>query len=306
MGSFLAKERMNKNNKPPPSTTDANKEQFRYIEGRRFNNVQSSKYVLPNDDEECDRLHMQHFLMRYAWQGNFASPVEHILNGDDSKVLDVGCGAGSWSFEIATTYPKAKITGVDISPVQPSIIKPKNVTFIQADILEGLSFADETFDFVFQRFLTGSIPKDKWLSVIKELTRMLKPGGYLELVEFNVLSERLGPTSLKIANALYDLCEQRNLETKMVPKLKSYVEKEGKFEDIKEEIKLIYGGKAEGKLGIAYNDDMMGLYENTRVLMVPFMQISNQEYDQMLKIIKEEWLELNSYTRFIRVYARKI
>ncbi|CAG8632726.1 4623_t:CDS:2 [Funneliformis mosseae] len=276
MGTFLAKERINKSNKssksnkipPSSSSTDIDKEKFRYIEGRRFNNFQTSKYVLPNDDEECDRLHMQHFLMRYAWQGNFASPVEQILTGVDSKVLDVGCGAGSWSFEVATIYPNAKIIGVDISPVQPSGIKPKNFTFFQADITDGLPFADETFDFVFQRFLVGSIPKEKWFSVIKELTRMLKPGGYLEL--------------------------------------KSYFEQQGQFEDIKDEIKNIHGGTAEGKLGLAYNDDVMRLYENVKVLLAPFMQVSHKEYDQMIKTTKEEWLERNSYTRFIRVHARKI
>ncbi|CAG8561052.1 17192_t:CDS:2 [Funneliformis caledonium] len=282
MGTFLAKERINKSNKsnkipPSSSSTDIDKEKFRYIEGRRFNNFQTSKYVLPNDDEECDRLHMQHFLMRYAWQGNFASPVEQILTGVDSKVLDVGCGAGSWSFEMATIYPNAKIIGVDISPVQPSGIKPKNFTFFQADITDGLPFADETFDFVFQRFLVGSIPKEKWFSVIKELTRMLKPGGYLELVEFDVLAESLGPTSYIFSNAY-----------------------------IKDEIKNIHGGIAEGKLGLAYNDDMMRLYENVKVLLAPFMQVSHKEYDQMVKTTKEEWLERNSYTRFIRVHARKI
>lgn len=26
-------------------------------------------YTLPNDDEEMDRLHLQHYLMRYAFQG---------------------------------------------------------------------------------------------------------------------------------------------------------------------------------------------------------------------------------------------
>ncbi|CAG8450867.1 58_t:CDS:2 [Funneliformis mosseae] len=265
------------------SKAGVDREEFRYIDGRRFHNVQTSKYPLPNDDEECDRLHMQHFLMRYVWQGNFTSPVEHILSDENSKVLDVGCGAGSWSFEMASNYPNAKITGVDISPVQPLGIKPSNFTFIQADLLEGLSFADETFDFIFQRFLVGSIPKNKWQSVIEELTRMLKPGGYLELMEFNVFPERLGPTSTIIGNAATR-----------------------KFEDIKEEGKLIYGGREAGKIGQAMNDDMVRFYENMKVPLMPILQVTPEEYDQMLKTLKEEWFELNSYIRSVRVYARKI
>ena len=82
---------------------------------------------------------------------------------------------------MATNYPNAVITGIDISPIQPSQIKPKNFIFIQGNIFDGLPFADDSFDFVFQRLMVGAIPKDKWPFVIKELTRVLKPGGYLEV-----------------------------------------------------------------------------------------------------------------------------
>ena len=85
---------------------------------------------------------------------------------------------------MATNYPCAEFTGIDISPIQPSQIKPKNFTFIQGNIFEGLPFADDSFDFVFQRLLVGAIPKDKWPFVIRELIRVLKPGGYLEVKNF--------------------------------------------------------------------------------------------------------------------------
>ncbi len=66
------------------------KEDFRFINGRRYHNAESSNYILPNDEDECDRLNLQHFCLRYAYQGNFASPVENILNGEGAKVLDIG------------------------------------------------------------------------------------------------------------------------------------------------------------------------------------------------------------------------
>ena len=91
------------------------------------------------------------------------------------------CGVGSWSFDMATEYPNAKITGIDISPIRPSQVKPDNFTFIQANILDGLPFEDNTFDYVFQRLLFAAITRDKWPFVINELTRVLKPGGYLEV-----------------------------------------------------------------------------------------------------------------------------
>jgi len=58
---------------------------------------------------------------------------------------------------MATNYPHSEFTGMDISPIHPSQVEPKNFTFIQANLLDGLSFADDSFVFVFQRLLIGSI-----------------------------------------------------------------------------------------------------------------------------------------------------
>ncbi|CAG8792785.1 10569_t:CDS:2, partial [Acaulospora morrowiae] len=89
---------------------------FRQVNGRKYHNIENSKYPFPSDDEELDRQHLQHFLLRYLWEGNFSAPVEHILNNEYSKVLDVGCGAGTWALEIATNYQIIEIIGMDISP----------------------------------------------------------------------------------------------------------------------------------------------------------------------------------------------
>ncbi|CAJ0752605.1 12712_t:CDS:2 [Entrophospora sp. SA101] len=59
-----------------------------YIDGRRY--LESSKYSLPNDDEEIDRMHMQHYISRFIWQKNFCSPLDDLLRYGGAKVLDVG------------------------------------------------------------------------------------------------------------------------------------------------------------------------------------------------------------------------
>ncbi len=71
-------------------------------------------------------------------------------------------------------------TGLDFAPIQPKET-PQNVHFVQANALDGLPFKDNTFDYVFQRFLVVAYPKDKWSFMISELVRVLKPGGYLEV-----------------------------------------------------------------------------------------------------------------------------
>ena len=84
---------------------------------------------------------------------------------------------------MATDFPNPSFTGVDISPVTPQGIKPKNVHFVQGNILDGLPFPDNSFDYVHQRLLILGIPSDKWQSVVNDIVRVLKPGGYLEVFE---------------------------------------------------------------------------------------------------------------------------
>jgi ubiquinone/menaquinone biosynthesis C-methylase UbiE len=98
-------------------------------------------------------------------------------------VACISCGGGSWLFDMATNFRQPTFIGVDISPVIPQGIKPQNVEFVLANVLDGLPFQDDSFDYVHQRFLIAGIPSDKWQDVVDEIVRVLKPGGYLEVLE---------------------------------------------------------------------------------------------------------------------------
>ena len=61
---------------------------FRYVSGRRFHNT-TSKYSLPNDEIEVNRLELSHCLLKHAFGGNFFSPIQNKLK-DGVAVLDIG------------------------------------------------------------------------------------------------------------------------------------------------------------------------------------------------------------------------
>ncbi|RHZ84507.1 hypothetical protein Glove_80g40 [Diversispora epigaea] len=288
-----------------PSINVQEDSDFRYSNGRRYHNVESVKYPLPNDDEELDRLHQQHFLLRYVWQRNFAAPVKHILNQNGSKVLDVGCGAGSWMFEMASDYPNTQIIGLDISPIQPSEIKPQNVSFVKANLLNGLPFENNTFDYIFQRFLVTAIPKDSWADVINELTRVLKPGGYLELVEINPIPFQMGPVTSQYLIAVEKMLKQRDLDSQVAYKLRLCFEQQDNLENITEEKnRLPYGPKA-GKLGQAAAENSRLVLSNSKPFLLENMKISSEEFDNNLDISAKEFCEFDSYHDTFCVYARK-
>ncbi|HKT40269.1 MAG TPA: hypothetical protein VJR48_18000, partial [Ktedonobacterales bacterium] len=68
-------------------------------------------YALPADGEEVNRLDFQHYMLRYAFQGNFAAPIAQPVS-----ILDVGTGTGRWAIEMAITFPDVNVIGLDVKP----------------------------------------------------------------------------------------------------------------------------------------------------------------------------------------------
>lgn len=115
-----------------------------------------------------------------------------------SRILDVGCGPGSITIDFAKIAVDGSVTGIDISAeslalAQARIAKTKSdapdgaaslgaVVFQEADVLEGLPFENDTFDAVysgqtFVHLLAGKDGPAKSIEVMKEIYRVLKPGG---------------------------------------------------------------------------------------------------------------------------------
>ncbi|MDX2127421.1 MAG: class I SAM-dependent methyltransferase [Chloroherpetonaceae bacterium] len=97
------------------------------------------------------------------------------------KVLDIGCGTGTATRAIATALPESQVTGVDLSPYMLAAAKMKaksfnNISFLHANATE-LPFENESFDAVSASLLFHEMPKSAGELVIKEVLRVLKPGG---------------------------------------------------------------------------------------------------------------------------------
>lgn len=64
------------------------------------------------------------------------------------------------------------------------------------------SFADNYFDFIFQRMLGSAFTKKQWVEIIiPELVRVTKPGGWMEFHEAAIGLESQGPVTTRLSTA---------------------------------------------------------------------------------------------------------
>ncbi|KAL9539676.1 hypothetical protein MBANPS3_010129 [Mucor bainieri] len=153
---------------------------------RTFHDPTQIKYLLPTDLKECNRLVKQHKAITTTLNGLFSAPItKQLENG--ITVLDAGCGPGCWSIDMAAQYESSQFHGVDILETQfpQDGDTPANARFVVGDLADNIPYPNNTFEFIYQRLLYFAFTKDQWRRNLNELTRVLKPGGCVELIEEN-------------------------------------------------------------------------------------------------------------------------
>lgn len=93
------------------------------------------------------------------------------LKGGNLKILDLACGAGRDYFK-----GYGEITGVDLIKGPLVIAKQYYDVLVQSDI-KTLPFADNYFDYVVSSDIFGHVRAEDKDAIIKEILRVLKPGG---------------------------------------------------------------------------------------------------------------------------------
>ena len=93
-----------------------------------------------------------------------------------------------WTLEMLAAHTRF----TNVSTSLPIHVKPHNVEFLQTSILNGLPYADNTFDYVFCRFMIFAFTLKDWKFAIKEICRVCKVGGYVEFMEKDILFENEG------------------------------------------------------------------------------------------------------------------
>lgn len=107
----------------------------------------------------------------------------------NSKLLDVCCGTGAWTADIASELGESgHVTGLDFSKEMLRLAEGKmlntkqkaKIDLVQGDAME-LPFADNSFDGATIGFGLRNVPDAS--QVLSEMTRVVRPGGFVACLE---------------------------------------------------------------------------------------------------------------------------
>ncbi|SFE33885.1 demethylmenaquinone methyltransferase [Alteribacillus iranensis] len=125
------------------------------------------------------------FQLHQNWR-NHTMKVMDVAPG--SKALDVCCGTADWTIQLAKAAgPNGVVKGLDFSRNMLKVGKEKvlqegltDVELIEGNAME-LPFDNESFDYVTIGFGLRNVPD--YATVLKEMYRVLKPGGMAVCLE---------------------------------------------------------------------------------------------------------------------------
>ncbi|MEJ7496208.1 demethylmenaquinone methyltransferase [Staphylococcus warneri] len=140
--------------------------------------------VFQNISKKYDRLNnIISFEQHKVWRKRVMKEMS-VKKG--STALDVCCGTADWTIPLSKAVgPQGEVTGLDFSENMLEVGKEKtahmdNIHLVHGDAM-NLPFDDASFDYVTIGFGLRNVPD--YLGALKEMERVLKPGGMIVCLE---------------------------------------------------------------------------------------------------------------------------
>lgn len=133
---------------------------------------------MPIDDLEQMRGSLNHQVFLHVLNG------EHTLVhlDDPTNILDIGTGTGEWAIRMAEQYPQCEVVGTDIAAIAETSRVPMNA-FFEIEDAEDWDRPADTYDLIHFRSMEGAF--HSWSSIYENVLHSLKPGGWIELQDFD-------------------------------------------------------------------------------------------------------------------------
>jgi ubiquinone/menaquinone biosynthesis C-methylase UbiE len=296
-----------------PSTTSklsTPPRRWAWLAGRRV--LTNTPYVIPKDSDEGSRLDIQHHLFTLAAGGLYRAPVRQ-----PRSILDVACGTGKWARDMAEQFPQARVIGIDIDAslperaievLGPSGQFPQNFRFQVADALKPLPFSEAEFDFVHARLISPFVPIARWSEVVGEMVRVLRPGGVIELVDYQAAPLTPSPAYNRFRDAVSQFCDQRGVSIGLGESLTSYLRQAG-IQRVQQRTFVLGKGRTESESHrqqrlLAAN--CSAVVEHMQPVLTNAGYFTDVDYEALVRQVKEELPTLGIVWQVVFAFGTKL
>ena len=120
--------------------------------------------------------------------------VKQQITIQPQDILDLGCSVGMSTLALKEVYPQANLTGVDLSPYFLAVAQQTSrqchfqMNWRHA-AAEATGLPDASFDLVSACLMFHELPQEAAKQIFREARRLLRPGGYLTIMDMNPKSE---------------------------------------------------------------------------------------------------------------------
>ncbi len=115
--------------------------------------------------------------------------VDHAGLRRGHRVLEIGCGTGNLCLLVKRRHPDVDVVGLDPDPkalARAAGKAERQGLSVQLDrgFADALDYPDQHFDSVLSALMFHHLEADQKLAALREVRRVLRPGGSLHLVDF--------------------------------------------------------------------------------------------------------------------------
>ena len=234
------------------------------------------------------------------------------------RVLDLGCGTGEWLFDLAKQQPKLHMYGLDIDQrvLHQAIVRRnagsmRKVELRHIDPRFPLPLPDESVDFVHMQGCSRFIAPENWPYMIAEGIRVLKPEGWMMLIELD-LGNISGSACQALLYALRQTLENMRLalHNEAMPGLTQHLYGmllDASLEDVRYDLHTIdlgFKGASEARL-------LLSQFVQSALIIKPLIVqqgiYSTAEFDRLVVEAEQELYDpdLCGWAMLVSAYGRK-
>jgi SAM-dependent methyltransferase len=150
-----------------------------------FHLADSKGYMLGRGHAAACRLNLQFYLWKESLQFNIHPSIPIPAT---PAIADIGTGTAIWLLDVAHSLPTATLDGydIDLSNTPPTQWLPQTLTLHNWNLFDPVpDHLVGKYDIIHLRLLILVVQNSDPVPVIRNVSRLLKPGGYIQWDDLN-------------------------------------------------------------------------------------------------------------------------